>query len=122
MDEVTYFKLPPKCSYASDSGTRVTITSFGMRETDGADEEIAAKRAEGDGGKVTHLEHLVMLSITEVNGVPINVGGKPYTATFNRWNSRARQFAVKAYNSMNAITQEEGEAFLSNASAEPVEE
>lgn len=109
------FTFPKNCAVTRE-GQRTELREFTMRETDGRDEEIAAMRSSGDKGKVSSLEHLVMLSMQSVNGEPVNVNGKTYLA-FLDWNSRARQFAVKAYNALNAVTRDEEQDFL--AAAEP---
>lgn len=96
---------------STEGNARVAVTSIVVRETDGRDEEVAAKKAEADGGNL--LEHLVQLAMVSVNDEPVNVS-KPW-AGLAHWNSRARQFAVRAYNSLNAVTKEEVDDFLSKA-------
>lgn len=91
------------------------ITSFVVREVDGADEEIAANTAKGKGGAATNAEELVRMSIVEVNGDAVK---HPYLA-FDTWNSRARTFALKAFRSLNSAEEEELDGFL--AAAEPAE-
>jgi hypothetical protein len=93
----------------------VLITSFTMREVDGQDEEVAAGAAKARGGSISSAEELIRLSIVAVNDQPVK---QPYLA-FDTWNSRARQLALKAWTSLNGVTEEEGDAFLSAAS--PVE-
>lgn len=110
--DTTLFKLPKGC-YAMTGGQRMALTAFALRECDGDDEEKAANLAKAKGGSATAMEELIQLSLTSVNGEPVNQG-KPYLG-FTKWNSRARQFAAKAWNSINAVDEKEGDAFLAAA-------
>jgi len=89
----------------------LTITSFTLREVDGQDEEIAAAAAKARGGNVSSAEELIRLSIVEVNDQPVK---QPYLA-FDTWNSRARALALRAWASLNSVTEDETEAFLNAA-------
>ncbi len=85
------------------------ITSFSVREIDGADEELAANYAKSKGGVSNAGEEAVRIAIVEVNGEAVK---QPYLA-FDTWNSRARSFCLNAFRSLNGTTDSEVEGFLS---------
>jgi hypothetical protein len=86
-------------------GKPVSISSFTIREVDGADEELASKnqKAKGVG---TVYEELVRLSLTEVDGQPVNQDGLCYAA-YDGWNSRTRGFLLTAFRNLNGIDEKE---------------
>lgn len=92
------------------------IRDFHMREVDGTDEEFAANQAKGKGGAASAAEEMVRLSIVAVNGQPV---AQPYLK-FDKWNQRARSFALKAFNDLNGFTSDEGENFLKTAEEEDI--
>jgi hypothetical protein len=117
LGELFPVKFPKGCAVKHKDGSRTPLTSAVFRETDGDDEERGAVLAKAKGGSATALEELVQLSLTEVNGQPVNAD-KPYTG-FARWNSRARQFAVAVWNRVNGASKEELDAFLAQVGADP---
>lgn len=93
---------------------KVLLESFHMREVDGRDEEMAANWAKSKGGSASSTEELVRLAIVAVNGQAVT---QPYLQ-FDAWNQRARSFALRAFNDLNAFTEEEKVGFLATASEE----
>lgn len=87
------------------------LKSFVLREIDGTDEELASQWAKSKGGSATTGEESVRLAIVEVNGERVK---QPYLA-FDTWNSRARNFALVAFRSLNGTTEEEVDGFLAAA-------
>ena len=96
------------------------IASFTVRETNGDDETIASQavKQHGKNSKTTPLEELVKLAILAVNGEEVE---QPYD-DFDRWNSKARNLAVMAYQQLNGTTPEEMESFLSQGEIEQGDE
>ncbi len=90
---------------------KVDLKSFHMREVDGRDEEVAANMAKNKGGSASASEEMIRIAIVAVNGEPVQ---QPYLQ-FDVWNQRARSLALKAFNSLNGFTQEEGDVFLETA-------
>jgi hypothetical protein len=115
------FKFPPGCYYTAKDGTRHRLVSAAIRETDGRDEERSAVMAKSKGGMATATEEIVQLALTEVNDEPVN--SKTPFQGFDRWNSRARQFAVAAWSKLNGAGKEEIDSFLAQlgATAAPTE-
>lgn len=91
-------------------GDGTQITTFKVRETNGEDEEIAAKMAKAKDG-VTAAEEQAKLSITEVNGAAVV---QPYLA-FDKWTSQARVAALRAFIRINGVEDKEAEGFLEAA-------
>ena len=90
---------------------KVELRSFVMREIDGRDEEVAAGYVKAKNDNTTVTEEMVRLSIVSVNDQPVP---QPYLA-FDTWNSRARIFAVKAFNEVNGMTSKEEDDFFGTA-------
>jgi hypothetical protein len=88
-----------------------SIREFVIRETDGVDEERAAQFAKAKGGAITLQEELVRLSLVEVDGELVNHDGKPFMA-FDGWNTRTRAYALRAWASLNAVSEKEMDDFL----------
>jgi hypothetical protein len=85
------------------------IRTFTLRETDGDDETIATQSAaQKKDALITPSEEIVKLALVEVNGVEVE---QPYDA-YDRWNSKARSFAMSAYRQLNGISPQEMESFL----------
>lgn len=90
---------------------RCSIDSFDMRETNGKDEDQAVLVAKAKGGAATSLDELVRLSITKVNGKPVNTGDGVPLSEYDEWNSRTRTFIINAYKKLNGVSNEEGQDF-----------
>lgn len=90
-----------------------SVKSFVMRETTGADEENAAVAAKAKGGAMTPTEELVRLSIVSVDGKPVD---QPYLS-FDSWNTRTRNYAIKAWASINGVDEKDAKDFLDGAEA-----
>lgn len=99
------FKLPAGCK----DETGKAIASVVMRETNGYDEQNAAKLADGQGKDGNFLRELMTLSIVKVNDVPAM---QPFIG-FSGWNSRARACVSKAFDALNEIPRDVD--FLSGA-------
>lgn len=103
---VIKFKPPARCRIADED-----LTEFELRETDGKDESNATMSAKGKTGN--YVEELLSMSLVSVNGRAVNQG-VPY-ADFSKWNSRARAFALKAWQFANGMGDDEEDPFVRGA-------
>ena len=83
------------------------IKSLVVRETTGADEEVAAGWAKAKGGTATVVDGLVRISIVEVDGKAVE---QPY-GPYDKWNSRTRQYATVAWRMLNIVEDDDLEDF-----------
>lgn len=74
-----------------------------MRETCGLDEQIAARVADSRGEASNVAVEMVRRSIVAVDGAPVV---QPFLQ-FDNWNTRTRQFVLKAYEQMNSVPEED---------------
>jgi hypothetical protein len=84
------------------------IESITIRETNGVDEELAAKQAKARGDGANDVEELVRLSIDEVDDKPVK---QPFMG-FDLWNSKTRGYALMAWKHVNAVPKEEEAGFI----------
>lgn len=89
------------------------LKSITLRELTSADEKKAVALAVSEGTTQTGGigEKMVLLSITEVNELPVTF---PWDG-FNKLNGKARAFISAAYDDLNSIKQIEQTNFLSQA-------
>lgn len=97
---------------------------FVMRETCGLDEQQAARIVESRGGASDIVQEMIRRSIVAVDGEKV---AQPYFELDN-WNTRTRQFVLKAYEAMNSVPEVDIALFQSaseqvdpGALAKPVE-
>jgi hypothetical protein len=102
---------PLEFHYDLEKYGRCSIKSFDMRETNGKDEDVAALTSRAKGGAANMLEELVRLSITKVDGKPVNTGDGVPLSEYDDWSSRTRTFVLNAYKALNGISGEEVEGF-----------
>lgn len=76
---------------------------FVMRETCGLDEQKAAKLVESRKGSTDVIQEMVRLSIVSVDGEAVL---QPFFGLDN-WNTKTRQFVLKAYELMNTVPQDD---------------
>lgn len=76
-----------------------SINSFVIRETNGKDEEMAARSAKAKGGAITVFEELVRLSIVKVDDEPVQMP----LAAYDEWNSKTRSYILKAFQAVNGM-------------------
>jgi hypothetical protein len=87
------------------------LKSFVIQETDGRLEAYAAARAKAKGADSSTHEEMIRASIVQVNGQEVQ---QPYEA-MDGWNTRARQFLIGAYRSVNGVDDKELDDFLAGA-------
>lgn len=120
MSRKVRFPLSPKAQKGSRDAEGRTIVAVTIKETTGPDEAYAAKAADAKGSKNTN-EELIRFSIVSYEYaadesakiVPCNQG-LPFEA-FDKWSTKARNFVAVGWRSLNAVTDEDADDFLSQA-------
>lgn len=87
------FKLSPGCS----------CSELIMRETNGLDEQKAARLVDARGGVTGIAGELVRQSIVAVDGEKVE---QPFMA-FDSWNTKTRNLVMEFYENLNGIPGEE---------------
>lgn len=105
---VIKFKPPARCRVGDED-----LKEFELRETDGKDESNATVSAKGKANSGNYVEELLSMSLVSVNGKAVNQG-VPYV-DFPKWNSRARAFALKAWQFVNGMGDDEETPFVQGA-------
>lgn len=103
--------IKAKFDFEAKKITGVNIRSFVIRETNGADEMLAASIVEAKGKGAMLTEELTRLAIVEVDGAPVV---QPFGA-IDTWNTKTRSFVSAAYKKINLPTVEESDDFLASA-------
>ena len=106
------FYLPKGCS----------VRSFVMREIRGADQLLAAERAD-HAGREQNLNSIMLLSVEAVEAQRLSlwmVDGKrvnnpdPYKE-MDQWNARTKRFLIAAFSDVNGCTDDELRDFMNRA-------
>jgi hypothetical protein len=100
------FKLPTGAGKKT-----VDISSVTIREVTGRDEELASVLTEAKGKNGSMAVEILRLSIEKVDGRKVE---QPY-GELDGWNARTRKFVLDAWASINSVSQDEAEDFLSGA-------
>lgn len=93
-------------------GAPLSCKTFTVREVNSKDEDLAAAaaRAKGKEGIGAVMDELYRMSFVEVDGQPRNAD-----APFVEWdsfNTRTRTMMIRAWQKLNALSQEDSEDFL----------
>jgi hypothetical protein len=101
------------------------IVSITLRTTDGRDEQYAARQAEAR--KSAMSEELIRVSLVRYRRAVSTEPGsaietveltQPYIG-FDSWSTRARNFAVAAWQRLSTPSADDLESFFASATAEP---
>lgn len=96
------------------TGDHKKLIAFTIRTTDGEDETYAAKRAEAKGtGMSEELIRFSIVSYETEDGV--QPAKQPFEA-FDKWSTKARNFAVAAWKKLSSPDEKEIADFFGSAS------
>jgi hypothetical protein len=97
------FKFPKGCH----DGRGKALESIVVRETDGVDEENAARAADGAGKKGNFQLELFKEGVVSIvlSGQEVQVA-QPF-ASFDVWPTRSKEFALRAFAKLNAVAEAE---------------
>jgi hypothetical protein len=110
---VTYrFELP-----ADKGPRRCSIRFITLKETGGAEEDMAKLSADAKGKHGSVTVETIRASIVAVDDKPV---AQPYGA-MDTWNSRTRRLISEYWNSINGVDEGEAESFINAATPVLVE-